>query len=357
MDVVPFAAEHLHQVAELLRAHASPELDRDPARFRHFIEANYLDPPSRVAPISSLVAVADDGSVAGFCGVTPSPMTWRGEPLLLAASGPLIADPTHRAKAPGLFLSRAMLNGPQDLSITDGANDDATALWLRLRAEVVSLPSMRWLRPLRPSGLALSLASDRIPAIRPLIGKTSLLDRAAMSRFAPADVDTTDAALSGVALAELTERVAPDFALTPAYRPDVANWQLREMRAVTAKGTLMARSVLRDGQPIGWFIYYLEPDGLCRVLQVGCRKRDAAAVIAHLCHHAASRNGGALFGRFESHYWDAIRSHPIITARNAPRVLIHAADAELRADIHAGRALLTRLEGEAWNGLHHQPLP
>jgi hypothetical protein len=38
-------------------------------------------------------------------------------------------------------------------------------------------------------------------------------------------------------------------------------------------------------------------------------------------------------------------------------VLIRADDPELRSDIHAGKALITRLEGEAWNGLHHQPMP
>ena len=76
-----------------------------------------------------------------------------------------------------------------------------------------------------------------------------------------------------------------------------------------------------------------------------------------LCDSANVNRGGALFGRFESHYWDAIRVQPIITTRRAPRVLIRADDPELRSDIHAGKALITRLEGEAWNGLHHQPMP
>lgn len=357
MDVITFTNQHLEPVADLLRRHVSPELERDPARFRQFIERSYLRGPNRTDDVSSLVAVDDDGAVTGFCGVTSYPMTWRGDPILLAASGPLIADPVHRDKAPGLFLTRAMLGGPQDLSITDGANDDATMLWQRMKAEVVALPSTRWLRPLRPSGLALSLAAERFPALGKLVGRTSLLDRAAMQRFRPASVSTTDQQLEPEMLADLAATIGSAFSLAPAYDPATVAWQFDELRSVTVKGELMARLVSApDGRPLGWFMYYLLADGMCRVMQIGCRPRDGAALVAHLCDHAARHDGGALFGRMEAHYWEAIRSEPVIVLRDAPRMLVHAENVELRGDIHAGRALVTRLEGEAWNGLHHQPM-
>jgi hypothetical protein len=358
MDVITFADQHLAAVADLLRRGVSPELDRDPARFQQFVEDSYLRAPNRTDEVSSLVAVDDNGAVAGFCGVTAYPMTWRGESIVLAASGPLIADPAHRDKAPGFFLTRAMLGGPQDLSITDGANDDATMLWQRMKAEVVALPSTRWLRPLRPSGLGLSLAAERFPALGKLVGRTAMLDRAAMRRFRPEPVTTTDRQLDPETLVELTADIGSAFSLAPAYDPATVRWQFDELRSVTVKGELMTRMVsTEDGRPLGWFVYYLLPDGMCRVMQIGCRPRDGAAVVAHLCDHAARHDGGALFGRMEAHYWDAIRSQPVIVLRDAPRMLIHSEDVELRVDIHAGRALVTRLEGESWNGLYHQPMP
>ncbi|MEM7326806.1 MAG: hypothetical protein AAF531_27225 [Actinomycetota bacterium] len=358
MDVVAFSEQHLEPVADLLRRHVSPELDRDPARFRQFVDANYLRGPNRTDEVRSLVAVDEAGAVTGFCGVTAYPMHWRGRPILLAASGPLIADPVHRDKAPGLFLTRAVLGGPQDVAITDGANDEATMLWQRMKAEIVALPSARWLRPLRPSGLGLSLAAERFPAVGRLIGRTALLDRAVMRRFKPEPVPTTDRELDPDLLVELNASIGSAFKLRPEYNPATLAWQFEELRSVTVKGDLQARAVMApDGRPIGWFVYYLLADGMCRVMQLGCRPRDAAAVVAHLGDHAARHDGGALFGRLEAHYWEAIRRQPVIMLREAPRMLIHAEDVELRGDIHAGRALVTRLEGEAWNGLHHQPMP
>lgn len=357
MHVIPFAADHLDDVTRLVAAHVSPELERDHTRFRAYLDAHYRTGPNRSEDIPSLVAIAEDGRLAGFCGITTSPMTWRGRPIRLAASGPLVADPAHRASAPGLFLTRAMLGGPQELSIADGANHDSTVLWQRMGAEVVSLPSMRWVRPLRPSGLGLSLAAERVPALRFLVGRTSLLDRIARP-LRPEPVRTTDHPVDAESLAALVARVGPGFTLAPAYEPATLRWQLAELARVEVKGSLVSRAVTDpDGRDIGWFVYHLLPDGLCRVLQIGCRPRHGHDVIAHLCDHAARHDAGALFGRLEAHYWEALRDQPIIVARRAPRVLIHADDAELRGDVHAGRALITRLEGEAWNGLHHQPLP
>ena len=90
----------------------------------------------------SLVCEHDDGRLAGFLAVYARRILIDGRRALAACSGPLLADPAVNVVAPGLLLTRAYLAGPQELSVTDGANDVMSRMWVRVGGVVAQLPSL-----------------------------------------------------------------------------------------------------------------------------------------------------------------------------------------------------------------------
>jgi len=93
----------------------------------------------------------EDGRIAGFVCVVPRPMVFRGR-LIRAAVGCLyMVDPNRRNSLTALELIRAVLAGPQDLFIADGANDEARRLWLAAGGSAPILYGLHWTRLLRPA--------------------------------------------------------------------------------------------------------------------------------------------------------------------------------------------------------------
>ena len=57
---------------------------------------------------------------------------------------------------------------------------------------------------------------------------------------------------------------------------------------------------------VGWYVYYLDPGGLCRVLQVMTRERHSELVVGELYRDAFAGGAAALYGRLEPHTSEAI---------------------------------------------------
>ena len=90
----------------------------------HF-EKIYLNNPWADDKYQSLV-FERNGEVDGFIGIIPRKMRFRGRPITAAVSSMLMVKPDasgNRNPLTGISLMRRFLSGPQDLSLTDTAND------------------------------------------------------------------------------------------------------------------------------------------------------------------------------------------------------------------------------------------
>src|SRR6267378_6002850 len=93
--------------------------------FREMFFANpWCDPrvPSWVAE--------EDGRICGFYGVIPRRMLLRGRPIRVAMGCQFFVDPDQRHSLTALELVKACISGPQDLTLTDGADQKYRRMWI-----------------------------------------------------------------------------------------------------------------------------------------------------------------------------------------------------------------------------------
>lgn len=353
--VVPFAEEHLPEVTRMMLNFTS-QVRRRYEPLLDYVRDLFIAAPTNDPEIPSLVSIGRQGTVEAFVGVTVCRVRYRDEVMRLAASGPLITKEDSRAA--GGYLIGSFLRGLQGLSMTDGANEPGRRLFEAMGSEVVGLPSIRWVRPLRPIRTAMHHAADRIGRGHLLARVVGGLDTVATRRFIPGETAATSEAFDSADLPELMESIADRFEVVPVYNPEVVRWQFDHMDATRAKGPLRRLRIHDDrGTLLGWYIYHLKRGGLCRVVQIGSRPNSAAPVLAHLFRDAYEQGGGAVYGRLEPHFRAELRAHPVFLRPASPLVIIHSRDPSLRLAIHSGRAFLSRLEGENWSGFNLEPLP
>jgi hypothetical protein len=358
MAIVPLEERYLLDIADIFLEQEGTTIERRRDRTAAYLRSLYLDAPYVDPELPSLVSLAADGTVDGFLGVMPGSLRFRGQLVRYAASGPLLTRVASRSRTPGAFLIRAFLDGAQDLALTDGCNERAWRVFSALGAEVVGLPSIRWFRPLRPLRTAGWFAAERLNRGRTLASIGGALDRAAARRLVPKPVATRGRQLSPAELIAVAGSLCGDFDVVPEYTEEVLGWKIRDMRETTAKGQLRCLLVTTSsGRELGWLVYHLQPGGICRLVQLGATTKTAPQMVAHLMADAYSLGGGVVYGRIESHCRAALHDEPVVLRPSSPLMVIHSTNDELRATIHGGRAFLTRLEGENWAGLLHQPLP
>lgn len=322
------------------------------------------------AEIPSLVAIDGDGRVEGFLGSHVRRLLVDGSPKRLAVSGQLVADPDARGLAPGARLLRTYLDGPQDLTITDGATATVRAIWERMGGELAHPQSIEWWRSFRPGSLALALREQRRGRGRPSRGATAA-GRAgdAAARLFPAnwlgrlasvgdadmaappevtDVEPLDPAGMSAALPEVTKGLG----LSPDYDERFLAWLLGELE-LARDDTLRARLVRgADGRALGWFVYYLVPGGIAPVISVAAPdEASSGAVMDALVDDARSGGAAAVRGRLEPRLVAPAAARGSLF-RYAGQALVHGRDPALVALATSRHALLTRLEGEWWMSPH-----
>jgi hypothetical protein len=329
----------------------------------HF-EATLFEHPWVDPEIPSLVSEDAGGNVTGFLASHVRRMRLGERVIRVGCSGHVVTEPEARSGAIGLFLMRHYQSGPQELTFTDTAGDPVRRMWESLGGETSQLNCVGWVRVFRPAAFAADIASRRREpgrierATRPL---QSVVDAfgvgLARGALRPPEPDGSTEQLTPALVAEHLPGVVRQFDLAPAYADEqFFGWLLTEVAAVRTRGELVARLVRgSDGRVRGWFVYYLPSEGTAQVLQVATSERDATDVLDALLHDAFSKGACAAQGRVEGHLSRALAERRCLLHRAGYLALIHARDAELLHAVQAGRALLTRLEGEWWMGHHLEP--
>jgi hypothetical protein len=304
--------------------------------------------------LPSLVYEAEDGRVAGFVGVIPRPMVFRGERIRAAVATQLMVAPASRGLI-GRRLGRAFFSGPQDLSLSDTANEAARRIWESVGGSVSALYSLTWTRTLRPGRkLASDLARGLLRraglfAARPLITAVDALAARIGGRIErhlpPGSVEALDAETMAASLPDL----AGPRGVRPAYEDGSLPWLLAQAGEKQQFGALR-RMLVRDpgGEIAGWFLYYHTGGGVGQVLQLASRRATRALVVRHLFHDAWRLGLTAIEGRAEPALVGELAEQGSCIGRAGPWVLIHSPRVELMHAIETGDAFVSRLEGEWW---------
>lgn len=326
---------------------------RTPEERARYFERMFGHPSVLSGALPSLVYEEPDGEVVGFHGVVERTMRWHGRPIRVAVATQLMVAPEHRGLA-GRSLVRTLFAGPQDLTLSDVANDVARRLWEGLGGRCVPDRSVSWTETIRPlrhaaNGVVMRGAGAAARAglylTRPLLAAGDLL--LADRRSPPKDLHL--APLDPVAMAEAADRALDRYAVRPAYTASDLGWLLTELREKRQFGTLEG-AVIRGagGTAVGWFLYYRNGGGECEVVQIMAPPTQHGPVLDLLRAHARARGAVAFTGRLDPATLPELARRRVSLQHEGPWVLFHTPHPDLAEAIRRGEAFVSRLDGEWW---------
>ncbi|KQZ82896.1 hypothetical protein ASD64_08145 [Mesorhizobium sp. Root157] len=360
----PIEAADIPAIAALfqrvLRKKSSPAPDTLADYMRRF----YLEAPGCDEGIASLVHLDDAGRISGFVGVHAMPMTFNGRKLRAAICGSLMVEDRDNDPMAGARLLKSFLDGPQDLSFSETANDVATQLWTRLRGVVLPQYSLDWVRVIRPLGFTLGVATGRVGIAQMLSPLANVIDGLWRRRVRPGAGSwaAVSAGRSGqkalrvveigsAEFAGLFEPLTDQFALRPDWEQSRLDWILADAMLKPDLGDLVFASITSpSGALVGAFAYYAKPGRIGRVLQVLARPGQAGHAIDCLVDHAAARGLCGLRGRTQAALMEAMLRRRIVFVPVASTV-VHSRDTELLRAMTASQAFLNGVAGEQWSRL------
>jgi hypothetical protein len=356
-EIRPMEREEVDQVAALYRFVDQSDWRIPPHELPTWLDRILFAHPWFDPEIPTLVYVDDSGAIMGFIGSHVRRMRFDGEPIRMAAAGPLIAHPEVRNRGVGAMLWRRYLSGPQELTITDGASDEMRQIFELIGGQMMHPSSIAWARVIRPWSYVGNRAMSSTVTLRHRVKPWAqralpLLDAPttrAVGRFRTPDSSaTTEELLTPGLLLEQLPRITRSLRLVPDYDEPFLDWLFAELHNNRTWGTPYRRLVRdRNGHVLGWYVYFVLPGEGCQVIHIAAHDRHAGAVLDSLFAHAAEHGGAAVQGRVEAHILAQLAQRDAMF-RFSARSLVHSKNPDLLGAITSGHALLTRLEGEWW---------
>jgi hypothetical protein len=354
-EIRPFAEEHVRAAADLnlraVRGLKQPSGAGLQNCFREiFLHNPWLDPD-----ISALVYL-DQGEVAGFLGVVPRIMEFRGRPIRVAVTSQFMIDREKPRGNAALELMRRFFRGPQDMSFTDGAGEAAMMVWNAAGGRAARLYSLNWTRVFRPLGTARSVL-DRggLAWMKGVAGVVTspadfLLSKMPLGMLRAPESSFTVRPATAAELLNCIQEIGWRETLKPVYAEPSFGWLMTQAARATVYGSLRMLTVHHsDGTRAGWLVYYVKPGGAAYVLQIGVRRRDQfSGILSALFRDAWDQGSSAIKGQAIPQYLTQLTEHHCVFRHPSPSVLIQSKDPELMNLVQSGDAALTRLDGECW---------
>jgi hypothetical protein len=316
--------------------------------YDRYLRDVFLRPEVGDHPIQSLVCDAGQGAIVGFLGLVPRRMRFGRQPILAAVCSQFIVDSARRGQT-GLLMLKRCFQGPQDVSITDEANDATRTIWEWCGGSTAMLYSLHWMRPIRPVQFMLALASrrERWQSIAGAATRAAArIADAGIARLlggrptqgvrAELDLDTLSAWLP-----EFTR----ERSLGPDYDHASLQWVLgRARRAYDHLRAAWVRGA--DARPAGWYLFSVDRARIAHVVQIGARPHTIDLVLDHLFDDAARHGAAALSGRLDPAFAQHLSDRHCVFRAEGQWTLVHARRPEIVEAVQRGDAFLTRLEGE-----------
>lgn len=350
--VRPLAPEDLDRLVELhgeAFGHRSRQKER-----RAFLSEIFFGHPWDGRRFPSLGYVEPGGRLVGCLGAMPRPMMLGSEPIHVVVTHNFMVDPAHRNGLVAIRLLREMVDRGPGWLLAEG-NETSRRISHALGGAIVNARSNRWLRILRPAGLAVSLLERRShPPLPPRLctalarAPDAFLTTLPGARLPRADGDGDDRDLRAGSLADLVQRHAAEKMLWPLYTEESLGWILETLRHSRRDQTLRARAVHVRGEAEGWYVYYSRRGGVGRVLQLGASARGRRRVLARLLTDAKREGNVALSGLDDPAWHEELRAAGCLFRPGTSWLLSHTSNPDLHRLLEGPDAFLSRLEGEGW---------
>jgi hypothetical protein len=343
-----FEARDIEQVADLhcnvFRLDLRGQLDA----YHAYFSQQFLSTGKDSLP--SLVCEDQRGQILGFLGVVVRYFSFEGKKITGALSSHFVVHPEGRQRLTGIHMLREFLNGPQDLSFTDEANDLSQRIWVALGGSVSAMQGIHWILPLRPFGLACHRFLPRWVATT-LTKPAGIFDRIVSSvmqspKHNSAHTLTAEPLCIESMLAHFNE-FSSHCRLLPHYDRASLSRLIECAQEKRRKGSLRG-ALLRDQETriAGWYWYHFERDGLAEVLQIVSPVHLHQRVVSHLVADARASGATAVVGRLEPGLAQPLANQFCLLFRRAHTMLVHSRFPEILYAIHSGRAFISRMDGE-----------
>jgi len=348
--VRPFVANDIPQVASLhQRVWGAKAVGI--GRYRRYFTEVFLE-GSDGSHLSSLVCEETDGRIVGFIGVVPRRVAIEGRCFQAAVSSQFIVEPASHSGLVAARLAKAFLEGPQDLSIADEANDAARRIWQRLGGTTALLHSLYWTRPLRPAGFVLSCLARR-RGLAPLAAAGGLMagvadmfvTRVSRRYFHQREPHSCATDLNGTAAASAAA-FCDAASLRVVYDGRTFQALLQRVADRSGSGRLLRVRVGNGSSDLGWYICALHPDRTADVVQLAATPATVREVLAHLYYQAWRHGAVAVTGRLDPRFMEALSDTYCLFHRRGPWVLIKARRPQLLSAFESGNAWFSPLDGE-----------
>jgi hypothetical protein len=355
--VRPFVESDIPLVADLIWRVLHEYTTAAPASLHVHLDDLFFHNPWAEEGIVSRVLEDAQGKITGFFGAVPRRMSVQGKTIRIAFGSNFVMDPQGRTVLAAIQLVKAFLKGPQDVSMTDSANEASRQLLRSLGFNVVPIYSLQWARPLRParyaahalsrlkkSGGARMAASLATPA-------SAIADALAagmrVSPFRQSRPATSDEELDLATLLQCLNTIPSRHWLLPEYDQTSLNWVFEFIAKRKVYGVLRKRLVRdKNGKIIGWYIYSGGRGEVGEVLQIGAESPSIGVVLDHLFYDAWQLGLIALHGRMEPQFMQELTARVCFFFRHGSWTLVNSKNSELMAMIQSGSAFFSRLEGE-----------
>lgn len=342
---------------------------RDPARapppaLVAYLRRLYLEMPGFEPEVQSLVHEDGSGTITGFIGVNVLRLQHGERSLHAAICGPFMVKDHESDPMTGARLLKAFLAGPQDLSLSELANDVSTRMWTSLRGITLPSYSLDWVRIIRPASFMIDAAGGMLKPLRLAAPLARGFDRFFRGRMAPdrlrwAGVPAVWPLQGGLSVsridraqfAALFEPLTRQYTLRPDWRDEQFAEILTDAERKSDYGeAVFCQVATSSGTVIGAFLYHLKPDGMARVLQILARPGQAGAVIDCLIGDAAARGAIGLRGRTQPALMEAMLGRRIAFT-HLVSTAVHSRDAALVEACRTGGIFYNGLAGESWTRL------
>lgn len=336
--------------------------DAPPADLVDYLRLHYVEGPVCSLEIPSLVHVEDDETISGFLGVNVISMIYGDKSYRAAICGTFMVDSPEKRPMAGARLMKTLMTGNQDLTLSETASEKTAQMVKRLRGEILPLHSLDWFRVIRPAGLLVETASQKLAPARWLTpaakGIDGLLrDRSKRPGLRWSIVNDSALQSTGFEISEIDasrftehfERFTNHYEVRPDCAGDGFAHIFQEALEKPDYGEpVVAQVTARGGTPVGAVFYHVRPGGTAHVLQLLAQPGQEGAVLDTLVRDAAGRGAVALRGRLQPALLEAMLMRRIALLPIASSIA-HSPIPDLHKAFTESKGFFNGLVGEKWS--------